>query len=127
MSMIAGYKSPWLNEELEILQDAVAKFYQKEFVPHNARWNEQGHVDRDAWNKAGEAGLLCASISEEYGGGGGSFAHEMVITQEQARALSAIRFTPVLLRITSSPTAPKNRRKNGCRKWRRAKWSAQLP
>lgn len=86
MELNAGYKSPWLNEELEILQDAVRKFYEKEMTPHAKRWNDQGAVDRDAWNKAGEAGILCASISEEYGGGGGNFAHEVVITQEQARA-----------------------------------------
>ena len=85
MEMIAGYKSPWLDEELEILQDAARKFYEKEFAPHSDRWTKQGQVDRDAWNKAGAQGLLCASIKEEYGGGGGSFAHEMVIAQEQAR------------------------------------------
>jgi acyl-CoA dehydrogenase len=86
MSLNAAYKSPWLNEELEILQSAVAKFYEKEFQPHVERWDEQGCVDRDAWLKAGEAGILCASIKEEYGGGGGNFAHEMVIAEEQGRA-----------------------------------------
>lgn len=86
MSLIAGYKSPWKTEELEILEDAVRKFYDKEFLPHAARWDDQHMVDREAWNKAGEAGLLCASISEEYGGGGGTFAHEMVIVGEQYRA-----------------------------------------
>lgn len=86
MALIEGYKSPWLDEELEILQDAVSKFYEKEFVPHVEKWNEQGCVDRDAWLKAGEAGILCASIKEEYGGGGGHFGHEMVIAQEQGRA-----------------------------------------
>ncbi|MGX1197476.1 acyl-CoA dehydrogenase family protein [Parvibaculum sp. MBR-TMA-1.3b-4.2] len=86
MTLNEGYKSPWLNEELEILQDAVKKFYEREFVPHVEKWNDQGCVDRDAWLKAGEAGILCASIPEEYGGGGGTFAHEMVITQEQSRA-----------------------------------------
>ena len=85
MSLNAAYKSPWLNEELEILQSAVAKFYEKEFQPHVERWDEQGCVDRDAWLKAGEAGILCASIKEEYGGGGGTFAHEMVIAEEQGR------------------------------------------
>ncbi|MFN4338390.1 acyl-CoA dehydrogenase family protein [Parvibaculum sp.] len=84
--MNAEYKSPWLNEELQILQGAVRKFYEKEFQPHVERWEEQGHVDRDAWLKAGEAGILCASIKEEYGGGGGNFGHEMVIAEEQGRA-----------------------------------------
>ncbi len=84
--LMEGYKSPWLTEELEILQDAVKKFYTREFLPLADKWNEQGKVDRDAWNKAGETGLLCASISEEYGGGGGTFAHEMIIDQELHRA-----------------------------------------
>ena len=45
----------------------------------------QKHVDRQLWNRAGEAGLLCLSIPEEYGGGGGSFAHEAILIEEQAR------------------------------------------
>ena len=55
-------------------------------MPHEARWRAQHHADREIWNKAGAAGLLCASIPEEYGGGGGSFLHEAVICEEQMRA-----------------------------------------
>lgn len=77
---------PWMDEELTILREHIARFFQKEFVPCIERWDQQGIVDRDAWNKAGEAGLLCASIPVEYGGGGGDFRHEMVIEEEMARA-----------------------------------------
>ena len=84
--MFEAYKSPWMDEELHIMRDAVAKFLQKEFVPFVDKWEKQGFVDRDAWLKAGEAGLLCASIPAEYGGGGGNFKHEMVLVEELSYA-----------------------------------------
>jgi acyl-CoA dehydrogenase len=73
-----------MNAELVMLRDAARKFFERECVPHYARWAEQRHADRDIWLKAGQAGLLCASVPEEYGGGGGSFLHEAVICEEQA-------------------------------------------
>ncbi|MFK7914634.1 MAG: acyl-CoA dehydrogenase family protein [Pseudomonadales bacterium] len=69
-----------------MLQDAAHKFFTTEFAPHTERWNEQGVVDRDAWNKAGAAGLLCAEMPAEYGGGGGSYLHDTVIMEEMFRA-----------------------------------------
>ncbi|WP_440534520.1 acyl-CoA dehydrogenase family protein [Variovorax sp. YR566] len=79
---------PWMNEELEMLQGSVRRFFERECVPHEPRWRAQHHADRDIWTKAGQAGLLCASIPEEYGGGGGSFLHEAVICEEQMRAMA---------------------------------------
>lgn len=80
--MLHNHTPRWMNEELQMLRDATKRFVEKEFIPHTDRWNKQGCVDREAWLKAGEAGLLCASIPEEYGGGGGDFRHEMVISEE---------------------------------------------
>ncbi|HOV04578.1 MAG TPA: acyl-CoA dehydrogenase family protein [Kaistiaceae bacterium] len=71
----------WMSEDLVILEDAAQKFFDQELAPHNERWLEAGIMDRDAWDKTGAAGLLCASMPEEYGGAGGSFAHEAVITR----------------------------------------------
>jgi len=75
-----------MDEELHIMRDAVRKFFQKEFVPQLPKWEKQGFVDREAWRVAGEAGILCASIPAEYGGGGGSFKHEMVLVEEMGYA-----------------------------------------
>src|SRR6201999_4227744 len=58
------------------------RFIADEFAPHVDRWHEAGIYDRDVWTKAGAAGLLCASVPEEYGGAGGTFAHEAVINRE---------------------------------------------
>ncbi|GAA5157756.1 acyl-CoA dehydrogenase family protein [Pseudonocardia eucalypti] len=80
-----SYRSPWLTEELDQLRDLTRTFLAKESAPHHERWAEQGAVDREFWNRAGELGLLCISCPEEYGGGGGSFAHEAVVLEEQAR------------------------------------------
>lgn len=81
-----AYKLPWMNDELEMFRDAVRKFVEGEFAPQEERWAKQQHVDRNAWLKAGEMGLLLADIPAQYGGAGASFAHECVIFEELARA-----------------------------------------
>ncbi len=83
----------WMTEELDILSDHAARFYAAEMVPNEARWQEQGHVDRDFWRKAGAAGILCASVPEEYGGAGASFFHEAVLITEQFRATGVSGFS----------------------------------
>jgi acyl-CoA dehydrogenase len=86
MLTAAPHRSPWMTDELALLRETAREFFRRESVPHHERWAAQKHVDREFWNKAGEVGLLCASIPEEYGGGGGTFAHETIILEEQARA-----------------------------------------
>ncbi|NKQ53068.1 acyl-CoA dehydrogenase [Amycolatopsis sp. K13G38] len=78
-------KSAWA-EDLGDFRDLARTFCQKELAPHQDRWAQQKHLDREVWNKAGEIGLLALSIPEEYGGGGGTFAHEAVLYEEQARS-----------------------------------------
>jgi acyl-CoA dehydrogenase len=84
--ILDDYRSPWMTEDLDDLQQLARTFMHKEVVPNQSRWAEQQMVDRDFWQAAGRAGLLCSSIPEAYGGGGGTFAHEAVIAIEQARA-----------------------------------------
>ncbi|AUN40980.1 acyl-CoA dehydrogenase family protein [Tsukamurella tyrosinosolvens] len=84
--MAARRRSSWMNDELDALRDLADKFLAKELTPNIEKFAEQHHVDRDLWNKAGELGLLCLSIPEEYGGGGGDFRHESVLIAAQAQA-----------------------------------------
>ena len=72
----------WMSEDVVLLEEQSRRFMADEFAPHIDRWHEQGIYEREVWTKAGEAGLLCASIPEEYGGAGGTFAHEAVINRE---------------------------------------------
>src|SRR6478609_5349462 len=76
----------WMTEDLILLEEQARRFLASEFVPHVEKWTQDGIMERSAWDKLGQAGLLCASMPEEYGGAGGSFAHEAVINREIALA-----------------------------------------
>ncbi len=82
MTVLQVEAPSYVTEDLRIFEGGVAKFLEREAVPNNERYIAQRGVDRSLWNKAGEAGLLCASTPEEYGGAGGSFAHEAVIIDQ---------------------------------------------
>jgi acyl-CoA dehydrogenase len=84
--MALTQRSSWHTEDLDAFRDLAHTFSQKELAPHQERWAEAKQVDRELWRKAGEVGLLCLSIPEEYGGGGGTFAHEAILLEEQAKA-----------------------------------------
>jgi acyl-CoA dehydrogenase len=71
--------------DLEIFRATVRRFLSEEVTPNASEWRTRGYIDRDLWRKAGAIGLLCASMPEEYGGGGGNFWHEAVIIEELAR------------------------------------------
>jgi acyl-CoA dehydrogenase len=80
-----GRRSPWMNQDLDDFRDLARSFCEKEIKPNLEKYIANKQVDRDLWNKAGEVGLLCLSIPEEYGGGGGTFAHEAILIEEQGR------------------------------------------
>jgi acyl-CoA dehydrogenase len=82
----SDYQSAWITDEVRMFRSSVRHFIQKEFLPGEARWRAQRGPDADAWTRAGRAGLLLPDVPEEYGGGGGTFAHEAVVLEELARA-----------------------------------------
>ena len=75
-----------MTEDAVLLEDQARRVIAAEFAPHLEQWHEDHFYPREVWTKAGAAGLLCASMPEEYGGAGGSFAHEAVINREYALA-----------------------------------------
>ncbi|KIQ61615.1 acyl-CoA dehydrogenase [Kitasatospora griseola] len=75
------------TEEHEDFRESVRAFLAKEVIPHHARWEQQGIVDRDAWLAAGRAGLLGLAVDEQYGGGGSpDFRFAAVLAEEFTRA-----------------------------------------
>lgn len=78
------YRSPWEDDEVHALKEMASRFFEAEALPNRERWAEQKCVDRQFWHQAAELGLLCASIPEQYGGGGGTLAHDFAIFEAQA-------------------------------------------
>ena len=75
----------FFSEDHEIFRDATRRFIENEIVPNHAEWEQQGIVSRELWNAAGENGLLCCTVPEEYGGPGGDFLHSVVVNEELAK------------------------------------------
>ncbi|MCW2689675.1 MAG: cyclohexanecarboxyl-CoA dehydrogenase [Mycobacterium sp.] len=74
------------DDELGALADLARNFFTREVIPNIEKFTAQGHPDKQLYRRAGELGLLCMSVPEQYGGGGGTFAHEAVLFREQALA-----------------------------------------
>ncbi|MEM7543754.1 MAG: acyl-CoA dehydrogenase family protein, partial [Pseudomonadota bacterium] len=73
------------QEEHEIFRQSVRRFVEQEIVPYHDQWEQDGMVSREVWRAAGENGLLCTFVPEEYGGPGGDFLHTAVVSEELAR------------------------------------------
>jgi acyl-CoA dehydrogenase len=82
------------SAEHELFRDSVRKFLEQEAVPFHGQWEKQGYIDRGLWNKAGEQGLLCSHLPEEYGGMAADFLFSTVVIEEIGRlGLTGIGFS----------------------------------
>ena len=69
------------DEDIVMFDDLVKKFFEKECEPFVDEWSKAGIVPREIWLKAGELGLLGTCVPEEYGGLGGDFRYDAVLTE----------------------------------------------
>jgi acyl-CoA dehydrogenase len=82
---VIDFKRSWEDGDLALLRQTVARFIEDEMQPGDAQAREQGHVGHALWRRAGELGLLCTDIPDEYGGAGGDIRHEAVSGEELYR------------------------------------------
>lgn len=74
-------KPSWESDEVSMVRDMASKFLEAEIAPNYADYEKDEIIPRAQWEKAGANGLLCASVPEEYGGAGGTYAHEAAIIE----------------------------------------------
>ena len=81
-----GSTPAWMTDDHNAYAQMVREFLNAELVPHQERWRAQGVVDRELWTKAGELGLLGATIPEQYGGTGAPKSFDAILFYEQGLA-----------------------------------------
>ncbi|MEQ8826251.1 MAG: acyl-CoA dehydrogenase family protein, partial [Parvibaculum sp.] len=74
-------KPEWFGEDVTMVSDMASKFFADRILPRYDEFEEAEMVSRDAWEEAGANGLLCAAMPEEFGGAGGTYAHEAAIIE----------------------------------------------
>ena len=72
------------TDDHEAFRATVRQFMQKEVAPNAAKWDEDGIVPKSLWPKAGELGLLCPTVPEQYGGLGLDFGYNAIVDEEAA-------------------------------------------
>jgi acyl-CoA dehydrogenase len=83
-----------LGLDHEAFRDQARRFIGNEIVPRYGQFLADGLVPKDVWRKAGQAGMLCLSTPEEYGGAGADFGFTAVLIEELYRAhATGVAFT----------------------------------
>lgn len=75
---------PW-TEEHKAFRQMAADFFDTEVKPNHPKWEKDGIVSREVWEKAGNLGLICPNFPEEYGGAGADFLYNTIVIEESAR------------------------------------------
>lgn len=105
------------SEEIRMFEDMVDRFLDEHAsVADLARWREQGFVDHDTWRKAGEFGILGATIPEAYGGSGLDFRYDAVVMERQGRK-NALNFAYSLHTTVVAPYIYNYATEEQCKAW----------
>ncbi len=82
-------------DEHVIFRETFGKFVAREIAPHLGRWEREGLIPREVWEKMGASGYLCPWLPEELGGSGGDFLHSVIVAEELARAGAICMMAPL--------------------------------
>jgi acyl-CoA dehydrogenase len=77
---------PPFTDEHEDLREAIRRFVVGELRPHAQEWEDARWFPNDVFERMAELGFLGLKYPEEYGGQGGDFVHDAVLSEELPRA-----------------------------------------
>ena len=72
------------DEDMDAFRDTVRSFMRDRVAPNAEQWDEAKIVPKSIWKEAGELGMLCPTVPEEYGGLGLDFRYNAVVDEEAA-------------------------------------------
>jgi acyl-CoA dehydrogenase len=71
--------------EHEAFRETLRRFLERELTPNIEAWEQDGIIERSFWRRAGQIGLISPGMPEEYGGPGGDFVHQLIVSEELGR------------------------------------------
>ena len=78
-------RMPPFTEEHEQLRESIRALRRKELRPHAREWEDASGSPTRCSTRCGELGFLGLKYPEEYGGQGGDYLHDAVLSEELAR------------------------------------------
>lgn len=72
------------SPEHDQFRDTARRFMENEVAPRLAEWEVHGTFDRTIFARAGQAGLLCPTVPEAYGGAEADILCSMIVLEEGA-------------------------------------------
>lgn len=74
------------SPEHEELRESIRRFVSTELRPHVREWEDARWFPSDVFTRMGELGFLGLKYPEAYGGQGGDYLHDAVLTEELSRS-----------------------------------------
>ncbi|MDB4727143.1 acyl-CoA dehydrogenase family protein [Saprospiraceae bacterium] len=78
----------YFTKDHEIFRQSLRDFMAKEVLPHIDKWEKEGTIPREIYQKFGKMGYFGLAIPEEYGGSSVDRWYEVVLHEELARVNS---------------------------------------
>ena len=86
MSLFVDLDDLYLPDELKQVRHTLRRFVEEEIVPHGDKWEEQGFVPREIFQKLGALGLLGMALPEDCGGSNLGALASLILSEELGRS-----------------------------------------